>query len=108
MGKEKEGKEDFLGNLEEFMQIEGRRRYGISGFKSFQPYAPSKQGWRILQNPTSLVHRVLKAKYFAKSSFMEAQEGKNPFYIWRSLLAAKPMVQKGARWCVGDGRSIKI
>lgn len=42
MGKEKEGKEDFLGNLKEFMQIEGRRRYGISGFKSFQPYAPSK------------------------------------------------------------------
>lgn len=84
---------------------------GCMGFwdlKAFHLTLLAKQGWRILQNPTSLVHRVLKAKYFAKSSFMEAQVGKNPSYIWRSLLVARLVVQEGARWCVGDGRSIKI
>ncbi|KAL0003137.1 hypothetical protein SO802_016918 [Lithocarpus litseifolius] len=81
---------------------------GFRDLKAFNLVLLAKQGWRILQNPTSLVHKVLKAKYFAKSSFMEAQVGKNSSYIWRSLLAARPMVQEGARWCVGDGRSIKI
>ena len=34
--------------------------------------------------------------------------GKNPSYIWRSILAAKLVIKKGARWVVDDGRSIKI
>lgn len=38
----------------------------------------AKQGWRIQKNQSSLVHRVFKAKYFAKSSFMEAKVGRRP------------------------------
>ena len=34
--------------------------------------------------------------------------GKKPSYIWRSLMAAKPVLRDGIRWCVGDGKSIKI
>lgn len=45
---------------------------GFGDLKAFNLALLGKQGWWILQNPTSLVHRVLKAKYFAKSSFMEA------------------------------------
>ncbi len=32
----------------------------------------AKQGWRILKQPHSLVHRFLKAKYFPHHNFLEA------------------------------------
>ena len=34
--------------------------------------------------------------------------GKNPSYIWRSMVAAIPVIKEGTKWVVGDGRSIKI
>lgn len=46
----------------------------------------AKQGWRILSYPNSLMARVLKAKYFASSSFLAVNIGHNPSYIWRSIL----------------------
>ena len=81
---------------------------GFRDLKAFNLALLAKQGWRIHQSPNSLIHRVLKAKYFMNSSFMDAQVGKNPSYIWRSILAAKLVIKKGARWVVDDGRSIKI
>lgn len=81
---------------------------GFRNLKAFNLVLLAKQGWQIQQNPSSIVHKVLKAKYFTKCSFMDAQLGKNPSYIWRSLLVAEPVVKEGTRWCVSDGRSIKI
>ena len=43
--------------------------------KAFNLALLAKQGWRIQQNPNTLVHRVLKAKYFADLTFKEAQLG---------------------------------
>ena len=81
---------------------------GFRDLKAFNLALLAKQGWRIQQRPGSLIHRVLKAKYFAKTSFLDAQVRKKPSYIWRSLMAAKLVLRDGVRWCVGDGKSIKI
>ncbi|XP_050247223.1 uncharacterized mitochondrial protein AtMg00310-like [Quercus robur] len=81
---------------------------GFRDLRAFNLALLAKHGWRIQQRPDSLIHRVLKAKYFAKTSFLDAQVGKKPSYIWRSLMAAKPVLRDGIRWCVGDGKSIKI
>ena len=48
-----------------------------------------KQGWRLLTDSSSLVARIYKARYYPSSSFLEAQLGSNPSYIWRSVLASK-------------------
>ena len=81
---------------------------GFRDLKAFNLALLAKQGWRIQQSPGSLLHRVLKAKYFVNSSFLDAQVGKRPSYNWRSLMAAIPVLRDGIRWCVGDGKSIKI
>ena len=68
----------------------------------------AKQGWRILTNPTCLMVRILKARYFKNSEFFSSDLGDNPSYIWRSIWAAKGTLVSGCRWRVGDGKSIKI
>lgn len=68
----------------------------------------AKQMWNIMQHPESLTHKILKAKYFPRHNILEAGLGFQPSYLWRSLLAAKPIVEDGLAWRIGDGRSVKI
>ena len=60
------------------------------------------------QNPNSLVHRVLKAKYFLNSVVNEAELGRRPSYAWRSIWIAKKVVDRGSRWCIGNGECVWI
>ncbi|KAK5840387.1 hypothetical protein PVK06_009286 [Gossypium arboreum] len=41
----------------------------------------AKQGWCIMENPSSLIARVLRAKYFNGFNFMEASLGPNPSLV---------------------------
>ena len=71
---------------------------GFKDLRAFNLALLTKQGWRIMQNQNSLVHNVLKVKYFATNSFLEAQLGNRPSYAWRSIVAAKEIIEKGSRW----------
>ena len=53
---------------------------GFRDLKAFNLALLAKQGWRILKNQNSLVHRIFKAKYFAKKTFLEAELGRRPSY----------------------------
>jgi len=53
---------------------------GFRDLKAFDLALLAKQGWRIQQNPSSLIHRVFKAKYFTSIPFKEAQLGSHPSY----------------------------
>ena len=81
---------------------------GFKDLKAFNLALLAKQGWRISQDLDSLAHRVLKAKYFPDSNFLEAELGKNPSYTWRSLVAARGVLHRGLRWNIGNGRKAKI
>jgi hypothetical protein len=52
----------------------------------------TKQGWRLVQNPKSLNARILKAKYYPNSSFIDASLGTHPYFVWRSILSAKDLL----------------
>ena len=42
------------------------------------------------------------------SPFEEAQLGRRPSYAWRSIVAAKQVIDRSSRWCIGNGASVSI
>ena len=55
-----------------------------------------------------MFYKVYKARYFPNSSFMTAEVGSSPSFVWRSLLAARDILVAGSYWRVGDGRTIGV
>ena len=87
------------------------KKAGGMGFRDIHAFnfaMLAKQAWRLLNHQNSLFFRVYKARYFPNVSFLEAELGSNPSYIWRSLLKAREIILAGARWKVGCGTSINI
>jgi hypothetical protein len=68
----------------------------------------AKQGWRLIQNPSSLVAKIFQSKYYPSSSFLEAPLGSRVSFVWRSLFHAKGLLLRGILWRVGNGSSIRI
>lgn len=81
---------------------------GFRNFNQFNIALLAKQGWRLFNNPNSLLARVLKAKYYPRSSFLNSQLGNLPSLTWRSIWAAKRLLLNGLTWRVGRGDSISI
>ena len=81
---------------------------GFKDLKAFNLAPLAKQGWRIQQNPSSLIHRVFKAKYFMGIPFKEAQLGNRPSYAWRSIMVAKDIIVKNSTWTIGNGKRVHI
>ena len=57
---------------EKFCTPKSEGGMGFRDLKAFNLALLAKQGWRIKQNPHSLVHKVFKAKHFRDSHFEEA------------------------------------
>jgi hypothetical protein len=68
----------------------------------------TKQGWRIFQHPETLLHRVLKCKYFPHGSFLEAPIPVHSSYTWRSIAQSRDIIRRGSRWRIGNGGNVKI
>ncbi|KAK4386128.1 putative mitochondrial protein [Sesamum angolense] len=81
---------------------------GFREFRAFNQAMLAKQCWRVFTNPHSLLGRLLNARYFPHSSFLDAPLSLRPSLTWRSLLSARPLMMAGIRWCVGSGSSIKV
>jgi hypothetical protein len=81
---------------------------GYRDLENFNLALLAKQGWRLIQNPQSLVARIIKEKYHPDCSFLDSELGNRPSYAWRSIWNSKKLLQKGLIWRVGDGNSIQI
>ncbi|XP_023878442.1 uncharacterized protein LOC111990905 [Quercus suber] len=68
----------------------------------------AKQAWRILTNSSSLVVRVLKARYFPTGNLLNAKLGSSLSYSWRSIHSNLEIIRCGTRWIVGNGKQIHI
>ena len=84
-------------------QAKSRGGMGFRDVSNFNQALVTKQGWRIIQVSDSLVARVMKARYFKHSSFMEGKTDSYPSFMWRSILWGREVVEKGLRWRIGNG-----
>ncbi|KAM1560519.1 hypothetical protein ACFX13_003749 [Malus domestica] len=88
-----------------------QKKAGGLGFKDIQCVNLAflaKIGWRVTQNPMSLLASVLRDKYFPGKTFGEAPKGKNTSWGWKGLFEARKVLNLGLRWRVGNGKSINI
>jgi hypothetical protein len=72
---------------------------GGMGFRDlvmFNKALLAKQVWRIMQNPNSLVAKIMKCKYFPRSDLFEAKLGSRPSLAWMSMLSARELMHQGA------------
>jgi hypothetical protein len=81
---------------------------GFRDLAMFNKALLAKQLWRIMQNPDSLVAKIMKAKYFPRSDLFEAKLGSRPSLAWRSMLSARELVHQGAVWRIGNGEQVRI
>ena len=81
---------------------------GFKDLSSFNNALLAKQTWRLLHDKTSLFYRVFKAKYFLNCTIMEATSPSSASYAWRSIIKGREVIQRGAVWRIGDGRSVSI
>jgi len=67
-----------------------------------------KQAWRIIQQPSSVLARLFKARYFPSTDFFHADIERDPSTVWNSILASIYLLQEGMIWHVGNGSSIHV
>ncbi|XP_057770939.1 uncharacterized protein LOC130990727 [Salvia miltiorrhiza] len=76
--------------------------------KNFNKALLAKQIWRMINNPSSLIARVFKARYFSNRTIMQAKVPSNSSFIWRSLAWSRSVVDAGCIWKVGNGMNISV
>ncbi|KAK8351233.1 hypothetical protein V6Z12_A05G019700 [Gossypium hirsutum] len=61
-----------------------------------------------MENPCSLLARLLKTKYYKEVNCLEASLGTNPSFVWKSIWCAKGLLGSGLKWRIGSGLSVSI
>ncbi|CAL1372026.1 unnamed protein product [Linum trigynum] len=81
---------------------------GFRRFEHFNQALLAKIGWRILNEPESLIAQVYKGKYFPRSGFLEATTRSRPSWGWQSILFGRQLLSQGLRWQIGNGQSAPL
>ncbi|CAN1126295.1 Uncharacterized mitochondrial protein AtMg00310, partial [Linum perenne] len=79
---------------------------GGLGFRDIEAFIQAllgRQAWRIVQEPDLLLARILKGRYYPKSTLLDVVAGSRPSWGRRSILHGRELVRQGLRWQVGSG-----
>ncbi|XP_060967073.1 uncharacterized protein LOC115703967 [Cannabis sativa] len=95
-------------SLESIMANFWSKKDGGLGFRSlvhFNQALLAKQAWRILKQPNSIVSKILFARYYPNSSFLNSTLGHSPSFVWRSICWGKELLHKGLISKIGNGQN---
>lgn len=62
----------------------------------------------LIQNNSSLLHRIYKTRYFSHTPFFESKLKQSPSYAWKGIWEVKKWIHKGCLWRIGDGTTLKL
>ena len=52
--------------------------------------------------------RIFKARYFLNTSFLKANLGSNPSFVWHNILSSQNLIRLGGRWRIENGFNVRI
>ncbi|CAL1409682.1 unnamed protein product [Linum trigynum] len=81
---------------------------GFRRFEQFNHALLAKIGWRLIQDPDSLLARIYKGKYYPHGTLLEATARSRPSWGWQSVLHGVQLLKAGLRWQVGTGEEVEI
>lgn len=77
---------------------------GLRDLACFNQTSLAKVGWRIMQNPDSLLSKVL----CGKGGFLNATATSSSSWGWRSILWGKQLLSQGLKWKIGNGNKVNV
>ena len=81
---------------------------GFNDLALFNDALLAKQAWRLLHHKESLFYRVFNTTIFPNCSIMEAPKSSAGSYAWHNILKGHDVLLKGAKWRVGNGKSVGV
>lgn len=97
------GEIKWLGLLGLYCKAKDLGGMGFRDLRTFNIALLSKQCWRLMMHPDSLLGRIFQAIYFANATFLEATMGSRPSATWLSIMQVRPFFRKGLRVRIGHG-----
>ncbi|XP_050207714.1 uncharacterized protein LOC126657122 [Mercurialis annua] len=81
---------------------------GFRNLHAFNLAMLAKQAWKLAQDPHSLCARVLKAKYFQHTDFLQAGARRGSSFLWQSIMEGKRVLDTGVAWRIGNGEKVDV
>ena len=88
-----------------------RKEFGGISFKEIEAFNKAllaKHFWHLWKHDSSLVTRLLKARYYLNCEIFYTGLGSRLSYSSRSIFSAKSLVVRGLHWLAGDRASLNI
>ena len=79
---------------------------GFRELEAFNQALLAKTVWRIAMEPTSIIYRILQAKYFPSTNCAGATVGVGSSMVWKGLLWGRDLLCSGMR--IGDGNGVRV
>ncbi|XP_021770651.1 uncharacterized protein LOC110734814 [Chenopodium quinoa] len=89
-------------------QPKGKGGMGFRDLRYFNQALLAKQLWRLHHNTDTLVHKILKAKYFKSCDVLKSSVGFDPSFAWRSMWSTRSLLLEGMKWRFGNGSEINV
>lgn len=68
----------------------------------------ANQCWRLLNNPSLLISKILLPKYCSKVNFLKVKPHSNSSWAWKNILYGRDLIADHISWKVGNGESINL